>query len=58
MFGQNSDHYWETFSGKAALENLYFLKYIAEISYCNKDKITAKYRTGAILKTSKLRNDF
>ena len=31
-----------------------------EISYCNKDKITAKYGTGVILKTSKLilRNDF
>ena len=43
---------------KAALENLYFLKYILEVSYCNKDKITAKYRIGVILKTSKLRNDF
>ena len=29
-----------------------------EISYCNKDKITAKYRKGVILKTSKQRNDF
>ena len=46
------------FSRKAALEILYFLKYILEISYRNKDKITAKYRKGVILKTSKLRNDF
>ena len=33
-------------------------KYMLEISYCNKDKITAKYRKGVILKTLKLRNDF
>ena len=53
-----SDGCWEVFSKKAALENLYFLKYILKISYCNKDKITAKYRIGVILKMSKLRNDF
>ena len=43
---------------KAALENLYFLKHILEISYCNKEKITAKYRIGVILKTLNLRNDY
>ena len=31
------------FSRKAALEILYFLKYMLEISYRNKDKITVKY---------------
>ena len=45
---------------EVAFEILYFLKYMLEISYCNKDKITAKYGTGVILKTSelRLRNDF
>ena len=37
---------------------IYFLKYILEISYCNKNKITGKYRIGVILKMSELRNDF
>ena len=37
------------FSRKAALEILYFLKYILEISYRNKDKINAKYRKGVTL---------
>ena len=41
-----------------ALEILYFLKYILEMSYRNKDKITVKYRKEVILKTLKLRNDF
>ena len=64
LFGRNSESNYieygcrEVFSRKAALEILYFLKYILEISYRNKDKITAKYRKGVILKTSKLRNDF
>ena len=49
---------WEVLSRKAALEILHFLKYIIEISYRNKDKITAKYWKGVILKMSKLRNDF
>ena len=33
---------WEVLSRKAALEILYFLKYMFEISYHNKDKINAK----------------
>ena len=49
---------WEVFLRKSALGNLNFLKHILEISYCNKDNITAKYRIGVILKTWKLRNDF
>ena len=55
-----SDGLCEVFSRKAALENLYFLKYMLEISYGDKDKITAKYQKGVILKMSKLRlrNDF
>ena len=49
---------WEVLSRKAALEILYFLKYILEISYHNKDKITVKYQNRVILKMSKLRNGF
>ena len=56
-FGRNSEsNYIE--SRKVALEKQYFLKYILDIFFCNKDKITAKYRIGVILKASKLRNDF
>ena len=38
-----SDGCYEVLSRKAALVILYFLKYMLEISYRNKDKITAKY---------------
>ena len=64
MIGQNSEsNYksgscWEVFSRKAAVEILYFLKYILETWYRSKNKITVKYQKGVILKMSKLRNDF
>ena len=51
------------FSRKAALEILYFLKYMLEISYGNKEKVTAKYlrylkNVEAKAKNLFLRNDF
>ena len=66
LFGRNSESNYieygcrEVFSRKAALKILYFLKQMSEISYRNKDKITANTWKGVILKTSKLRprNDF
>ena len=63
-FGRNSESnyiQWRLLRGvleETALEILYFLKYMLEISYRNKNKITVKRRKGVILKMSKLRNGF